>query len=90
MINAWLEATRFTLDVQQVVTRRLLRLAVGDELAAREARRMLVEKATAFSDAQAAGALAFATQGPFAAAREAMAVYQRAVRANRKRLSKRS
>jgi hypothetical protein len=87
--NAWQEAARFNLDVQQVVTRRLQRLAAGDDRAAKEARRMVAEKVTAFSDAQVVGALAFATRGPLAAVCEVMAVYGGAVRANRRRLSRR-
>jgi hypothetical protein len=83
MFDLW----RFGLDVQQVMTMRVLRMMAG-ELSPREARRMITEKQTAYSHAQMAGASAFLTGGPVKAGREMIEVYQRAVRANCTRLSK--
>jgi hypothetical protein len=82
MFDLW----RFGLDVQQVMTARVLRMMAG-ELSPREARRMFSEKQTAYTDAQIAGAFGFLTGGPVEASCEMMDVYQRAVRANCVRLS---
>jgi len=83
MFDLWL----FGLDVQQVMTTRIFRMMTG-ELSAREARRMITEKQTAYSHAQISGAHALLTGGPAAASREMIDVYRRAVRANCSRLSK--
>jgi hypothetical protein len=82
MFDLW----RFGLDVQQVMTTRVLRMMAG-ELSPREARRMISEKQTAYTDAQIAGACGLLTGGPVEASCEMMDVYQRAVRANCARLS---
>jgi hypothetical protein len=81
------ELWRFGLDVQQVMTTRVLRMMAG-ELSPREARRMITEKQTAYSDAQIVGAYALLTGGPVAASREMIKVYRTAVSANCSRLSK--
>jgi len=83
MFDLW----RFGLDVQQVMATRVFRMMAGD-LSAREARRMITEKQTAYSDAQIAGSYALLIGGPVAASREMVKVYQTAVRANCSRLSK--
>jgi hypothetical protein len=83
MFDFW----QFGLDVQQVMTTRILRMMAGD-LSSLEARRMITEKQTAFSQAQIAGVFALLTGGPVEANREMVKVYCRAVRANRNRLSK--
>jgi hypothetical protein len=83
MFDLW----RFYLDVQQVMTTRVLRMMAG-ELSPREARRMISEKQAAYSHAQIAGACALLTGGPVEASREMIEVYRRAVRANYTRLSK--
>lgn len=83
MFDLW----RFGLDVQQVMTTRVLRMMTG-ELSERETRRMFTEKQTTYSHAQIAGAQALLTGGPVAAGCEMIEVYQRAVRANCSRLSK--
>lgn len=85
MFDLW----RFGLDVQQVMTARVLWMMAG-ELSPREARRMLSEKQTAYSHAQIAGAQALLTGGPMAAGYEMIEVYRRAVRANCNRLSQAS
>lgn len=82
MFDLW----RFGLDVQQVMTARILHMMAG-ELSPREARRMISEKQTAYSDAQIAGAYALFTAGPVEASCEMIEVYRRAVSANCKRLS---
>jgi hypothetical protein len=82
MFNLW----RFGLDVQQVMTTRVLRMMAG-ELSPGEAQRMFTEKQTAYSHAQIAGAYGLLTGGPVAAGCEVMDVYHRAVRANCSRLS---
>jgi hypothetical protein len=85
MFDLW----RFGLDVQRVMTARVLWMMAG-ELSPREARRMLSEKQTAYSHAQIAGAQAHLTGGPMAAGYEMIEVYRRAVRANCNRLSQAS
>lgn len=82
MFNLW----QFGLDVQQVMTTRVLRMMAG-ELSSREAGQMITEKQAAFSAAQIAGTCAFWTEGPMAASREMIDVYRRAVSANCIRLS---
>jgi hypothetical protein len=82
MFNLW----QFGLDVQQVMTIRMLRLMAG-ELSALETRRMITEKQTAYADAQIAGAGGLFSGGPVEAGYNMIEVYQRAVRANCVRLS---
>jgi hypothetical protein len=82
MFDFW----RFGLDVQQVMTIRILRLMTG-ELSGREARRMITEKQAAYADAQAAAADGFLTGDLMAAGYNMIDIYQRAVRANCVRLS---
>jgi hypothetical protein len=83
MFDFW----QFGLDVNQVMTTRILRMMTG-EMSAREARRMFTEKQTAYSKAQISGAQALLTGGPVEAGLEMMKVYRRAVRANCNRLAK--
>jgi len=73
------------LDVQQVMTTRVLRMMAG-ELSEPEARRMVTEKQTAYTTAQMAGTYALLTGGPVEASLEMIKVYRRAVRANCDRL----
>jgi hypothetical protein len=83
VFNLW----QFGLDVQQVMTTRVLRMITG-ELSPREVRRMITEKHTAYSHAQIAGAYALLTGGPVEASYEMIKVYQGVVTANCTRLSK--
>jgi hypothetical protein len=83
MFNLW----RLGLDVQEVMTTRVLRMMTG-ELSQREARRMITEKQTVYSHAQVVGAYALVTGGALEASREMIEIYQRAVRADCSRLSK--
>jgi hypothetical protein len=82
MFNPW----QFGIDVQHVMTRRVLRMMAGN-LTSREAGKMTTEKHKAFSNAQILGAYALRTEGPIAAGREMIGVYQRAVSANCARLA---
>jgi hypothetical protein len=83
VINTWLEAVRFSADVQRVMALRMMRLASGGPLAVTEAQRMISEKIVAFESAQVAIATALATGGGlYAATAEAYAPYRRCVRAN--------
>ena len=70
---------------------RLMRLAVGGALAQREAQRMVAEeKVAAIAVAQAAAITKMIMGGGMAAAtKSASAIYQRKVRANRRRLTRR-
>jgi hypothetical protein len=92
ILNTWLEAASFNMDVQRVMTLRIMRLASGGPLAATEAQRMISEKVAAFGEAQVAIVTAFATgrlateSGLYAATAEAYGPYRRCVRANRLRL----
>ena len=64
---------------QEVIALRLMRIAFGSVGAQREVRRMFIEKGTTGAEAS----LAFAAGGPTAA----VAVYRKAVGANRKCLT---
>jgi hypothetical protein len=86
MFDPMFDSWQFGLDVQQVMTTRILRMMTG-EMSTREARRMFTEKHTAYSHAQIAGALALMTGGPAQAGREMAEVYRRAVSANCQRLA---
>ena len=87
IINTWLEAMRFSADVQRVMTLRMVRLASGGPLAVTEARRMISEKVAAFEASQTAIVTALATgSGLYAATAKAYAPYRRCVRANCLRL----
>ena len=87
VMNTWLEAVRFSADVQRVMALRMMRLASGGPLAATEARQMISEKVFAFEEAQVAIVTALATGSSlYAATAEAYGPYQRCVRANCLRL----
>jgi len=86
---AWLNAATFAAEAQWVIGLRMMRLAAGGAAGTREAQRMVVEKAVAAAQAQAAAGMALATgRGSHAAARAAAKPYRRAVRANRRRLTR--
>jgi hypothetical protein len=90
MLNAYIRATQVGWDANVVVAMRLMRLAVGGALAQREAQRMVAEKVTAIAEAQAAAITKMIMGGGMAAAtKSASAVYQRKVRANQRRLTRR-
>ena len=93
MLNLWhayIRAAQVGWDANVVVAMRLMRPAVGGALAQREAQRMVAEKVTASVEAQAAAITKMLMGGRMAAAtKSASAVYQRKVRANRRRLTRR-
>jgi hypothetical protein len=69
-----------------VIGLRLLRIASGGALAAREANRMVAEKFETAVEAQLAAGAAIASGDPAGAVDRAAAAYQRRVRANYRRL----
>lgn len=81
----WLDASFVMADAAVVMTMRNMRLMMGGPAAAREGERMMAEKVEA--GFELAGALASGrVRTPQGAARKAIGVYGRKVRANRKRL----
>jgi hypothetical protein len=92
-MNPWtyaFDVARLGLEAQQVIALRMMRLAAGGALATREANRMVAEKATTLAEAQWAAAAALAgAHGARIAATRAFGTYKRAVRKNRRRLSRR-
>jgi hypothetical protein len=81
------DALSFALECQEVIGRRMLRLAGGGHAAAREAERMVSEKLAVAARAQFAAFIAL----PFGlevAGSRAAAEYRRAVRANLRRLGR--
>jgi len=79
------DASRLWVDAGTVIALRSWKMMAGGPAAARELERAAGEKAEAATEL--AGALAGgAIRSPEAAARKAMSVYGRKVRANRKRL----
>jgi hypothetical protein len=81
----WLDGSRFWADATMVMMLRSWRMMAGGRPAQREAERMVSEKVEA--GAELAGALAGGrVKTPAAAARKAVSVYGKRVRANRKRL----
>lgn len=81
----WLDSAFLMADTATVMTMRTMRIMGGGRGAARETERMLAEKVEA--GFELAGALAAGTiRTPEAAARKALSVAGKRVRANRKRL----
>jgi hypothetical protein len=79
--------TRFIMDCQVVITLRLMRIAGGGDVGAREAVRMIAEKVETFAGAQMAAAAAIPRFGLPGAAAAAERRYRRTVSRNRRRLS---
>jgi hypothetical protein len=89
--TAWIDAARFGWEAHSVIALRMMRLAAGGTLAAAEAHRMVAEKVVAGAQAQfAAGMAVAAGRNPHRVARAAARPYQRTVRANRRRLTRRN
>jgi hypothetical protein len=85
----WLGAATFAAETQWVIALRMSRLATGGALAASEANRMVSEKIVAGAEAQLAAGMALATgRGLHGAALAAARPIRRAVRANRRRLTR--
>jgi len=88
-MKAWMDAVKFNLEVQSVVSMRLMKIAAGGTKGAAEYTRMFQEKAEAAVAAQTAGTLALAKGKNVGVATEAaMVPVKQRVRANRKRLSR--
>jgi hypothetical protein len=93
-MNPWFtlarDAARLTIDAQSVVALRLARFARSTEFDWREAQRMTTEKVAALAQVQVATALSLMAgkRGP-AVAKEAIGIYGKRVRRNRRRLSRR-
>ena len=87
MFNSWLRLTLDTtllgFEAQRVVTLRMAALAVGGAAAHAEAERMVLEKGSAFIEA----ATTLATGG---SARKVVRRYRTHVRANERRLTRRT
>ena len=89
--NPWLtlgQAGILAAEAQTVIVLRLACLARGGRPAQTEAARMLVEKGIAFVTAQTAAAAVLPFGGAALAAETVITTYRRAVRANRRRLSR--
>jgi hypothetical protein len=90
MFIAWFaltcQAARLGLDAQAVVALRLMRLSGGGADGLTEARRMVVDKMAALTEAQFAATTGLLT-GDGQLAKKVLRVFTKRVRANRKRLS---
>jgi hypothetical protein len=89
-LDAWAAfsaQTRFVMDCQAVITLRVMRIAGGGEVGAREAVRMVTEKMETFAGAQMAAAAAIPRFGLPGAAAAAERRYRRTVSSNKRRLS---
>jgi hypothetical protein len=84
-LKGFTDALSFALDCQEVVGRRLARIARGDAGALMEAQRMVAEKLSVAAAASLSAAFAWPLGAEVATAKAA-AHYQKAVRANRRRL----
>ena len=81
----WVRSSCLMADAAMVVAMRSWRMMLGGPVGAREGERMIAEKVEA--GFELAGAIASGRVGtPEAAARKAVAVYGKRIRANRKRL----
>jgi hypothetical protein len=94
MCNAWcslyLQALALAWEAQGVMALRFVRIASAGAAGRRsEAYRMVTEKIAALAEAQAASARASIGGGGHRAARRVLGVYQRRVRHNKRRLTRR-
>lgn len=93
-MNPWFaiarDAARLTLEAQDVVALRMAHLARGGKRGSTEARRMVVEKAEALGEANAAAARSLLSgDSPPVVTHKALRVYGRRVTRNRRRLTPR-
>jgi hypothetical protein len=84
-LKGFTDALSFAFDCQEVVGRRLARIARGDAGALIETQRMIAEKLSVATAASMAAAFAWPL-GVEAATARAASHYRKAVRANRRRL----
>ena len=90
-IDMAFDLARLGFEAWWVMGLRTARLATGGPAAMLEAQRMLAEKGAALLEAQAAAGMALAAGGSCnAAARKAIGPYRRRVKANRRRLRRKS
>ena len=88
--SAWLDAASMCAAAQAVIALRVMRLAGGGAAAMSEAQRMVLEKVIAGAQAQFGAGMALIAGGGVAGAKRAAAKpYRRAIRANRRRLTRR-
>jgi len=86
--NPWLEPFRFAVEVQGVISMRLMRIAQGGPQAAVETCQMVSEKLGAFADAEVAIAKALTEgEGIMVAAKRGYEPVRQCVHANSDRLS---
>jgi hypothetical protein len=89
LVKAWMDAMKFNLEVQSVVSMRLMKIAAGGASGTAESTRMIQEKAEASVAALTAGTLALARgRSVKAATKAAIVPVKKRVRANQKRLSR--
>jgi hypothetical protein len=93
-MNPWFAIARdamwLAIDSHNVVALRLGRMARPGQFDWAEAQRMIVEKTEALAQVQVATAMTmFSGQSAPALVREAIGIYRKRVRANRRRLSRR-
>ena len=89
LMNAWIDAVKFNLEVQSVVSMRLMKIATGGTDGAAESAQMVQEKVDATAAAQTAGARALAEGKSVGEATEAaMVPVKQRVHANRERLAR--
>jgi hypothetical protein len=85
----WVDAAKFTVEVQGVIAMRMLKIAAGGPAADKECRLMVAEKIDAMSKAHGAAVSAvFSGKSMHDTYALAMAPYRRTMRANYARLSK--
>jgi hypothetical protein len=93
LINPWfaltLKSIQLGFDAQSVIAFRMMRLAAGGARGKDEAQRMVAEKFAAAAEAQTAAASAIMTGHTDKATRKFLSIYQKRVRANKRRLSRR-
>jgi len=87
-IRKLVRAFQLSIEAQNVIALRMLRLASGDVRGQAELNRMVIEKIAAAAEAQVAAAAALLNgHKDHVIAGKALTVYKKRVRANRRRLS---
>jgi hypothetical protein len=94
MFNPWftlsLKTIQMGFELQSVIALRMLRLAAGGARMEAEATRMITEKAATAAEAQTVAAIAAMKGHPqHVVAGKALKVFEKRVRANKQRLSRR-
>jgi hypothetical protein len=94
VLNPWLDvalkAIQLGVEAQSVIALRMMRLAAGGSRAQSELHRMMTEKIAAIAEAQTAAASALLNgHQDHVAATKALGAFEKRVRANKRRLSRR-